>query len=295
MLGVVRRHEARDVDEVAGLGQLPGARVGSHARKAIERGCTPGGCTTASMHHVQNCTLCMFVRDSRMTLTVEPDSVEIGLRERKKRETRDRLRSVALRLAVEHGVDHVTVEDIAAAADVSTRTFFNYFGSKEEVLVGPDPSSATDLARAFADRPAGESPFESVRALMLVRATLVAERADDIRARMALIQGCPALQPRYFATAAEMERVLIDAIAARTGTDPDVDPYPALLAGVASTVMRTTIVSWLAGQTQHSDRPLPDLIDEAFDQLAVGLAHRSVPARNPPNRTVRTSKTRTAR
>ena len=206
-----------------------------------------------------------------MTMTADP---EVGRRERKKRETRDRLRGVALRLAVERGVDQVTVEDIAAEADVSTRTFFNYFGSKEEVLVGPDPTSATDMAKAFADRPLDETPFESVRALMLMRAAIVAERADDIRARMALIQDSPSLQPRYFATAATMERVLIEAIAARTGTDPDVDPYPALLAGVASTVMRTTIVSWLAGQRQDSDRPLPDLIDEAFDQLAVGLAHR---------------------
>jgi AcrR family transcriptional regulator len=200
-----------------------------------------------------------------MTTTAEH---EVGLRERKKRETRDRLRGVALRLAVERGVEHVTVEDIAAEADVSTRTFFNYFGSKEEVLVGPDPSSATDMAQSLADRPADESPLDSVRALMLTRATVVAERADDIRARMRLITSCPALQPRYFATAAAMERVLTEGIAARTGTDPDLDPYPSLLAGVASTVMRTTIISWLAGP---GERPLTELIDEAFDHIAAGL------------------------
>lgn len=201
-----------------------------------------------------------------MTLDLDP---EIGLRERKKRETRDRLRGVALRLAIEQGVEHVTVEDIAAEADVSTRTFFNYFGSKEEVLAGPDPSSATDLAQAFADRPSAEPPLESLRALMMMRAAIVSERADEIRARMQLIKGCPALQPRYFATAAAMERVLTEGIAARIGSDPDLDPYPALLAGVASTVMRTTIVSWLAGP---GDRPLAELIDEAFDHLAAGLS-----------------------
>jgi AcrR family transcriptional regulator len=200
-----------------------------------------------------------------MTVVSEHD---LGLRERKKRETRDRLRGVALRLAIERGVEHVTIEDIAAEADVSPRTFFNYFSSKEEVLVGPDPSSATDLVKALADRPADESPLDSVRALMLVRAEIIAAHADDIRARMQLIKGCPALLPRYFATAAAMERVLAEGIAARTGADPDLDPYPALLAGVASTVMRTTIVSWLAGQ---SHRPISELIDEAFDQIAAGL------------------------
>ena len=203
--------------------------------------------------------------DGRVTMTTVEQP---GLRERKKRETHDRLRNVALRLATERGVDQVTIEDIAAEAGVSTRTFFNYFGSKEEVLVGPDPSSATDLAQALADRPAGESPLESLRALMLMRSKIITERADDVRARMRLVTAYPALQPRYLTTASAMERVLTEGIAARTGTDPDADAYPALMAGVASAVMRTTIVSWLAGP---GDRPIADLIDEAFDLIAAGL------------------------
>jgi AcrR family transcriptional regulator len=215
------------------------------------------------------------------TSTGTSTATELGLRERKKRETGARLRSVALRLATERGVDQVTVEDIAAEADVSTRTFFNYFSSKEEALVGPDPSSATDLAQALADRPTDEPPLESLRHLMLMRAAVISERVDDIRARMELVKSCPALQPRYFAIAATFDRVLAEGIAARSGTDPDLDPYPALLAAVASTAMRTTIVTWLASP---GARPLAELLDEAFDQIAAGLPKPSKPTRKRTTR-----------
>jgi AcrR family transcriptional regulator len=221
---------------------------------------------------------------------------EPGLRERKKLQTRQRLREVALRLATERGVEHVTVEDIAATAEVSTRTFFNYFASKEEALVGPDPDAAYDLARALSQRPSDESPLESLRQLMQLRAANIEERIDDVRARMHLVTHCAALQPGYLATAAAFDRILTEGIAARLGTDPDVDLYPALIAAVASTAMRTTIVTWL---NTPNRRPLTQMIDEAFAQLAAGLpppAGASRPASPSPGRTPRPSaRARTSR
>ncbi len=224
-----------------------------------------------------------------MTLTA---GHEPGLRERKKLETRLRLRAVALRLATERGVEHVTIEDIAAEADVSTRTFFNYFASKEDALIGPDPSSAADLALALAGRPAGEPPLESLRVLMLMRAATIEERVDDVRARMHLVRSCAALQPAYLATAAAFDRIIAEGVAARIGADPDLDPYPALLTAVASSAMRTTIVTWLA---RTGERSLTDLIDEAFDQISAGLP-APAPARAPapaPAKTKRTTHMRT--
>jgi AcrR family transcriptional regulator len=225
-----------------------------------------------------------------MSLTVDH---EPGLRERKKAETRQRLRAVALRLATERGVEHVTVEDIAAEAEVSTRTFFNYFASKEEALIGPDPSSAGDLTRALAERPAEEAPLESLRQLMLMRAAVVQHSADDVRARMRLVKSCPALQPVYLATASAFDRLLTEGLAARLGTDPEQDPYPALLVAVSSAVMRTTIVTWLAAPAGRAPEPLDRLVDAAFDQIAAGLPAPPRPRAPRPERT--TNQRRTAR
>jgi AcrR family transcriptional regulator len=202
-----------------------------------------------------------------MTVTTTSDAGP-GLRERKKAETRFRLRSVALRLAVERGVEHVTVEDIASEADVSPRTFFNYFNSKEEALIGPDPTSAAELAQALADRPAGEPPLESLRQLVLMRAAHIEEHVDEVRARMHLINSSPALQPAYLATTFAFDRILTEGIAARLGTDPVADPYPALLVAVGSTAMRATVASWLMSSGQ---RHVADLINDAFDQISAGL------------------------
>ena len=88
----------------------------------------------------------------------------VGLRERKKAETRDALASAALRLADELGPDRVTVDEIAAAAGVSPRTFFNYFASKEDAIVGSTESSTSRVVQELASRPVGEGPIDALRA-----------------------------------------------------------------------------------------------------------------------------------
>src|SRR5690606_14213285 len=88
------------------------------------------------------------------------DTAGGGLRERKKRATRAALAEAAVRLAAEHGADHVTVEAISAAAGVSVRTFFNYFDSRDDAFVVIDADAAVRVRRALLEAPAELSPRE---------------------------------------------------------------------------------------------------------------------------------------
>jgi AcrR family transcriptional regulator len=102
-----------------------------------------------------------------------------SLRERKKLATRRQLRRVVLELVAERGLANVTVEDIAEAADVSPRTFFNYFPSKEAALFGGDPSRADELRDRVATAMPGESALSALRVVLAQDAETM---ADELRA-----------------------------------------------------------------------------------------------------------------
>src|SRR5699024_9663967 len=109
---------------------------------------------------LQYCTYCTFMTDH-----VEPVAVA-GRRERKKMATRRTIRVAALDLALERGLENLTVEAISEAADVSPRTFFNYFPSKEDALVTDAAGLGEALAPRIVDRPADESPLHALRAVV---------------------------------------------------------------------------------------------------------------------------------
>src|ERR1700712_5221480 len=87
----------------------------------------------------------------------------------------------ALQLALERGIEHVTVQAITALADVATRTFFGYFPTKEAALAPDQPWTGPRLAAALAARPAGESAVRSLRAVMLTMAVQVTGDSDKLR------------------------------------------------------------------------------------------------------------------
>jgi AcrR family transcriptional regulator len=204
-------------------------------------------------------------------------SESTSLRERKKLATRRALRRVTLDLVAERGFGHVTIEDIAAAADVSPRTFFNYFPSKEAAVFGTDTERTESLRRRLIFQ---ASPDES--ALAALRAALVAEaraRAEDIGdlggdtttwlCRIKAAHVDPSLRAAVSAHMASVERAIADALAERLGTDPEQDPYPTLLAATGSGVLRAAMTFWArTGGTV----PLDQLTDVAFAALAGGLA-----------------------
>src|SRR6478609_11486862 len=94
-------------------------------------------------------------------------STQPGLRERKKQRTRETIAGAARRLFAERGYYETTLPDIAEAADVSTRTIFAYFPSKEDILFSDFPIMKEALDQALAERPEGEDALETVRKFIL--------------------------------------------------------------------------------------------------------------------------------
>lgn len=195
------------------------------------------------------------------------DQAALGRRDRKKRLTRDALTAAALRLVAEHGLENVTVEQISEAADVSSRTFFNYFPSKDEALIGDQTVDRERILSRLAAVPPRVPALEAVRlALAETVDTMEAER-ELWRLRLAVIARNPALLPRLVAGNTEAEQAIVAAIAARLGVAPD-HGHPALVAAVAGAAFRTALLRWAA---EADTRPLRDLVDEAFAAVAAGL------------------------
>lgn len=192
-----------------------------------------------------------------------------GRRERKKLATHVALRAAALRLVAERGLHQVTVEDIAEAADVSVRTFFNYFPSKEDAIVGLDPEKADLLREALVSRPPEEPPLGALRAVLGDLGTAMVERSEEWSLRLAVVKGSPALLPRFLASFATYERALVEGVAARIGVDPDSDLYPTVVVEASIGALRAALGMW---RTDEGARPLPDLMGQAFGHLAAGLA-----------------------
>ncbi|MEV5569921.1 TetR family transcriptional regulator [Spirillospora sp. NPDC052269] len=204
-------------------------------------------------------------------------TVEMGLRERKKAATRDALSRAATRLALEHGVEGVTVDAIAASAGVSTRTFHNYFPGKEEAIVAPLTDAARALLTGLAGRPADEPVWDSVRAV-LHEVITPPDRFGETVALLRIVRADPSLVASQLCGLGQMQAEAAAVIAARTGTDPTRDLYPHLVAGVMGMMMRVTVNLWLDG---GGVADLPELVDSALAQFRAGLPE---PDRPTPGR-----------
>jgi AcrR family transcriptional regulator len=191
-----------------------------------------------------------------------------GLRERKKAETHQALAKAALDLADRLGPERVTVEAIADAAGVSPRTFFNYFSSKEDAIVGIAPAQSSALLADLLSRPEDEPLLDALRAVVLAAAERLQAGGDDWVIRHRLIQKHHALAVTRAAWFAEVERRMAAEIARRTGLDPGLDVYPALVVSATIGALRVAIDVW---QERGRAGALETLIDDAFDVLAHGL------------------------
>ncbi len=203
-----------------------------------------------------------------MTVVYHPDMpsvTPIGRRDRKKSRTRQELVDAATKLFATRGFDETTTEDIAEAADVSQRTFFRHFPSKEAALYG-DMDDLLARFRAMLDaRPINEPLLVSVRESILA----LADDYDDQRKLRLLQARLASTYPSVSAYSRAVvqyawEAELTESLARRMGVIVTVDPRPEIIAAAAMAALRHSIRRWAKGGGRAE---LPSIVAESLDAL----------------------------
>jgi AcrR family transcriptional regulator len=187
-----------------------------------------------------------------------------GLRERKKARTRAAIREHALRLFRENGYQRTTVEQIAAAAEVSPSTFFRYFPTKEDLVLQDDMD--TRMIEAFERQPPGLSAVAAVRAGVREAFSSYTEaELETVRETTALTMTVPEVRARAMDEFSRTIAVVADALAKRSGRPAD-DLAVRTMAGAIIGVIMSTTMPW---EGWASDR---QVIEDMFVRIDQGLA-----------------------
>ncbi|MBH5337033.1 TetR family transcriptional regulator [Streptomyces pactum] len=209
-----------------------------------------------------------------------------GLRERKKRQTRQRISDVATGLFMERGFDAVTIAEIAEAAEVSVNTVYNYFPAKEDLFFDRQEEMVQGLSRAIRARRPGESAARAV--LDALRRQLEERSAEALRPGfqrfMKVIQDSPALTARILTMQELTCRAVTATLREETGAGPD-DPLPpaiaSQLAWVSSAVLNSTLRQAAAGAgpdevARHGLATL-DVIESLLGERTLNYAVKNTP------------------
>jgi AcrR family transcriptional regulator len=184
---------------------------------------------------------------------------QIGLRERRRRQTSADIRGAAVRLARERGWDRVTIEDICTEAGISARTFFNYFPNKESAIAYGPSDIPPELVEEFVA--AGPASYSVVLAELI---TLAAHHLRDVppareqaETMLELAKTTPAVLAAFLADLERFQNHLIDIVARRQGMQPD-EEIPAVISALALTAIRSGIERWTDGKPEDADdTPMP--------------------------------------
>ena len=188
----------------------------------------------------------------------------LGLRERKKLAARAALSEAAMRLALDRGFEHVLVEDIAREVGVTSRTFNNYFSSKEEAIVSLAFARAAQVQAALAARPADEPLWDALGHAFAE----VYPFDDEWRHHAQLVRNTPVLAAEQFKAFAAIERALAEEIARRIGADSTRDVYPRLAGAAAVTAIRVAVDHYLDNDPDGSFLPV---LGDVLRRIGAGL------------------------
>src|SRR5215472_16247577 len=196
-----------------------------------------------------------------------------GLRQRKRRQTRAALSRAAIRLSIQRGWRDVTVDDIAAAANVSPRTFRNYFSTKAEAVAAGHLERMLRIADELRARPASEPLWTAITNSVAAQFEPPARKSEaprDVKRWLERIQFIltePAIHGEVLKASAAAQVELVEVIAERVGARVK-DLYPQVAAAVVTAVVGTVVDRWLRDGPSGSVVPL---LRRAFELVATGL------------------------
>ncbi len=190
----------------------------------------------------------------------------LSLRERKKLKTRQTIRREAYRLIAEQGYENTTVDQIAAAAEVSPSTFFRYFATKEDLVLTDEYDPA--MIDAVLARPAGEPFLRSCREALigLLRQLLEHER-EELLVRMRLTKDVPALRARMIDTGNESQRLYLTALTRRAGVREPTYAMRITAAAIGAATTET-VLQWAEGDGTED---IAELVHRTFAILEDGF------------------------
>ena len=201
--------------------------------------------------------------------SLDTPSKKLGLRERKKQQTREKIARVALELFAERGYDETTLAEIADAADVAPRTIFAYFESKDDILLCEEVSFLGELKRQLDERPAGTTTVDTLREFL----SHIEAPDEAAQRRKRVMTANPALKKKMRASLAELEPMLAESIAKDLGAGPD-DIRPLLIAAsmtAAFTSMRDRFMEAEEGGEPMTHEQGMAILDQVLEFLRGGL------------------------
>ncbi|AFR28783.1 TetR family transcriptional regulator [Arthrobacter sp. Rue61a] len=203
------------------------------------------------------------------------DTTPVPIRARTRRLAQTELTAVAQDLFVAQGYDNTTVDQIAAAAGMSKRTFFRYFPSKDDLVIGKYDLFADRMAEALDARPKSEPVWESLRRMFDITLDYVQDEHQRARidAMDGIVRSTPQLYARYLEKMQRVQELLVGRVAVRLNDDEHnpSDPRPAAIVGAAFACMQAARQAWFASDRSEA---FGSYLDDAMAALKIDRASR---------------------
>lgn len=192
------------------------------------------------------------------------ESQPMSLRDRKKRLVQATIEETALRLFQQQGYEQTSIQDIADAVMMSTRTFFRYFSSKEEVLFGPLHAALSDGLHSLQRVEPTESPHSALRETLEYLASLCQQQRASFLIRYQVAKQTPSVASIYLYALMEVEPAICDALCSKLESATNRNEIRFLVA-IFMTAFRVSIEEWLENEAQED---LVSLLHEYLERFS---------------------------